>query len=79
MPDQSALNKLAIKAKMPKRYNAQGKIKKNTVFKHFTTYFEFFPYFHPITIKPWHTKKLHDKLKIFEFDDILNQIYKKEQ
>lgn len=78
MPDQSALNKLAIKRKASPKYNAQGKIKKDTVFKHFTTYFEFFPYIHPVTVKPWHTEKLHSKLKIFEFDDILEE-YQKEQ
>lgn len=72
MPDQSALNKLAKKCKLPSKYNEQGKIKSNTVFKHFTTYFKFLPYFRAVTIKPWHTDKLHNELKIFEFDDIIN-------
>lgn len=73
MPDQSALNKLAVKQKIPKKYNCQGKIKKDTVFKHFTTFFKFFPYVRAVTIKPWHTDKLHNELKIFEFDDILEE------
>ena len=73
MPDQSALNKLAVKQKVPSKYNAQGKIKPDTVFKHFTTYFRFFPYIKVVTIKPWHTDKLHDELGIFEFDDILEE------
>lgn len=73
MPDQSALNKLAVKRKIPKKYNAQGKIKSDTVFKHFTTFFKFFPYIRAVTIKPWHTDKLHSELKIFEFDDILEE------
>lgn len=73
MPDQSALNKLAVKCKVPAKYNAQGKIKTNTVFKHFTTFFRFFPYIRAVTIKPWHTDKLHSELKIFEFDDILEE------
>ncbi len=73
MPDQSALNSTAIKLKVPAKYNEQGKIKKDTVFKHFTTYFEFFPYFRAVTVKPWNVEKLHKKLKIFEFDDIINQ------
>lgn len=73
MPDQSALNKLAVKQKVSKKYNEQGKIKSNTVFKHFTTFFKFFPYIQAVTIKPWHIEKLHNELKIFEFDDILNQ------
>lgn len=78
MPDQSALNKLAVKRKLPAKYNAQGKIKSDTVFKHFTTFFRFFPYVRAVTIKPWHTDKLHSELGIFEFDDILYE-YKKEQ
>lgn len=73
MPDQTALNKLSVKCKLPKKYNEQGKIKNDTVFKHFTTFFKFFPYFKVVTVKPWHIDKLHNKLKIFEFDDILQE------
>ncbi len=71
MPDQSALNKFAVKQKISARYNAQGRIKSDTVFKHFTTFFKFFPYIRAVTIKPWQTDKLHNELKIFEFDDII--------
>lgn len=70
MPDQTALNKLAKKIKLPRKYNCQGKILKDTVFKHFTTYFEFLPYIHPVTVKPW-SSELHTKLNIYEFDDII--------
>lgn len=73
MPDQSALNKLAVKRIVPRKYNEQGSIKADTVFKHFTTFFRFFPYFRAVTIKPWHTERLHKELRIFEFDDILAQ------
>lgn len=73
MPDQTALNKVAVKRKVPAKYNEQGKIKPDTVFKHFTTYFRIFPYIRAVTIKPWHTDKLHNELKIFEFDDILEE------
>lgn len=73
MPDQSALNKLAVKRKVSARYNAQGKIRPDTVFKHFTTFFRFFPYIRAVTIKPWHTDALHRELKVFEFDDILEE------
>lgn len=79
MPDQSALNKLAVKRKIPAKYNAQGKIYPDTVFKHFTTFFKFFPYIRAITIKPWHTDKLHNELKIFEFDDILEEYQRSNQ
>lgn len=73
MPDQSALNKLAVKRKVAAKYNAQGKIKPDTVFKHFTTFFKFFPYIRAVTIKPWHTDRLHNELKIFEFDYIIEE------
>ena len=76
MPDQSALNKSAVKKKIPVRFNEQGRIKKDTVFKHFSTYFEFFPYFRPVTVKPWDEKGLHEKLGITEFDDILAELNK---
>lgn len=73
MPDQTALNQLAVKRKAPGKYNAQGKIRPDTVFKHFTTFFKFFPYVRTVTIKPWHTEALHRELKIFEFDDIIEE------
>jgi len=78
MPDQSALNKLAKKRKLPQKFNAQGKIRQDTVFKHFTTFFKFTPVLHAVTIKPWHTDRMHSELGIFEFDDIIEQ-YQKEQ
>lgn len=78
MPDQSALNKLAVKQKANRRYNEQGKIKKDTVFKHFTTFFKLFPYVRAVTVKPWDVSKLHSELKIHEFDDIIRR-YEDEQ
>ncbi len=77
MPDQSALNKTAKKLNVHPKYNEQGKIKSDTVFKHFTTFFKFFPYIHTVTVKPWQYDKLHNQLKIFEFDDIISN-YEKE-
>lgn len=79
MPDQTALNKLAAKRKLPGKYNNQGKIKKDTVFKHFTTFFKFFPRIKAVTIKPWHIEKMHNELKIFEFDDILYEYQRRKQ
>ncbi len=73
MPDQSALNKLAIKKRVERCFNEQGRIRKNTVFKHFTTFFRFFPWFKAITIKPWDIDKVHNKLKIHQFDDVLEE------
>ncbi len=77
MPDQSALNKFAVKKKVSGRYNCQGKIKTDTVFKHFTTFFKFLPYFRAVTVKPWDENKLHTVLKIYEFDGILAEFKEK--
>ena len=77
MPDQTALNKLAAKKKLPRRYNEQGSIRGDTVLKHFTTFFRFVPYFHPVTIKQWDTDKLHDDLGVTEFDAIINEYTEK--
>lgn len=76
MPDQTALNKLARKKKLPRKYNEQSNIRADTIFKHFTTYFRILPYFRPITVKPWEKEKMHDKLKIYEFDDIIGELKK---
>lgn len=73
MPDQTALNKLAVKRKADVKYNEQGKIKADTVFKHFTTFFRFFPFFKIITVKPWNIDKVHSELNILEFDGIFEK------
>ncbi|WP_143461390.1 glycosyltransferase family 8 protein [Levilactobacillus enshiensis] len=72
MPDQSALNKLvAHKRVLPRRYNEQRRLHRNTVFQHFTTSFRFFPWLHVLTVKPWQVDAMHSKLKLHEYDDIL--------
>ena len=74
MPDQSSLNKISNNKKIVSRkYNEQRKIKNDTVFQHFTTSFRFFPFFHTLTVKPWEVEKVHNKLKIYEYDDILKE------
>ena len=74
MPDQSSLNKLSTNKKIVSRkYNEQRKLQDDTVFQHFTTSFRFFPVFHKLTVKPWEVDKVHNKLKIYEYDDILNE------
>lgn len=74
MPDQSALNKLSVKKKiLPRKYNEQRRLKKDTVIQHFTTSFRIFPVFHSVTIKPWNIENVHKKLKIFEYDDLLEE------
>ena len=74
MPDQSALNQLAATKKIADRkYNEQRKLHQDTVFQHFTTSFRFFPWFHTLTVKPWQIDEVHQKLKLFEYDDILEE------
>ena len=77
LPDQHALNYLANSKKtLPRIYNEQAKLTKKTVIRHFTTTFKFFPKFHTQTIKPWNIEELHNTLKVYELDDILEK-YKK--
>ncbi len=74
MPDQSALNKLAEhKLHAPRKYNEQRRLRDDTVFRHFTTHFRFFPVFRAVKVKPWQTEKMHKTLKLYEFDDILSE------
>ena len=51
-------------------------MKKDTVFRHFTTTFKFFPYFRTQKVKPWNIDRLHDILKCHDFDDILEEYQK---
>lgn len=74
MPDQSAINKLANKKIIrDRRFNEQRKLHKNTVMQHFTTSFGFFPWFHSLTVKPWQIERVHEILKIFEYDNLFTQ------
>ncbi|MCD8337159.1 MAG: hypothetical protein LUD18_07785 [Lachnospiraceae bacterium] len=74
MPDQSAINKLAGRKKLCSRvYNEQRKLHGDTVFQHFTTSFRFFPWLHTLTVKPWQVALVHEKLKLHEYDDILQE------
>lgn len=74
MPDQTAINKLAgTKKIVPRRYNEQRRLHRNTVFQHFTTSFRLFPWIHTLTVKPWDVEAVHDKLKLYEYDDVLSE------
>lgn len=72
MPDQTALN-FCVKYKkiVDKKFNDQKEIRKDTVFRHFSNTFIFFPYFKVQSIKPWQVKELHEILDTHEFDDVL--------
>ena len=74
LPDQAALNKFCKhKLILPRKYNEQHSLKKNTIFRHFTTTFKFFPYVRTQKVKPWEIDKMHTILKCYEFDDILTK------
>ena len=74
MPDQSALNFCAkYKKIVDKKFNDQKEILADTVFRHFSNTFQFFPFFKVIVIKPWQVKRLHEILGNHEFDDILKK------
>lgn len=77
MPDQSALNKLAAdKKELPRRFNEQRRLRGDTVLQHFTTSFRFFPWLHPMTVKPWEIEKVHRLLKIHEYDELFDEYRK---
>ncbi len=77
LPDQSALNWYAKNKLIVDRcYNEQKDLTKETVFRHFSTTFKFWPKITTQTIKPWHIENVHNILKINSFDDILEE-YKK--
>lgn len=77
MPDQTALNKLAVKKQFADRkYNEQRRLREDTVLQHFTTSFRFFPVLHYVTVKPWQFEEVHKKLKLYEYDHLFTE-YKK--
>ena len=73
LPDQAALNKAIGRRKlMPRKYNEQGeRPQKDTVLHHFSNNFKFWPYFRVQKVKPFEVAKIHEVLKIHEYDDIL--------
>lgn len=78
LADQAALNKAISRRKlMSRKYNEQEeRPRKDTVLHHFSNNFKFWPYFRIQKIKPFEIDKIHSVLKIYEYDDILEE-YKK--
>ena len=73
MPDQSSLNKLATSKKiLPRRFNDQRRQHEDTVMRHFSNCFGFFP---PrlIDVKPWQVDRMHSELKVHEYDALLER------
>ncbi len=75
LADQAALNKAISKRKlMERKYNEQNERPfKDTVLHHFSNNFKFWPYFKVQKVKPFEVEKIHDILKIHEYDDILEE------
>ena len=75
MPDQSSLNKLAKKKLyLPRAFNEQRSIRKDTVIKHFCRGMKWYgPFFKLYNYKQTDRKNVHEKLHIYCFDDIYAQ------
>ncbi len=73
LPDQTALNFCAKhKLVVARIYNEQKEAQEDTVFRHFSTTFKFWPKFSTQTIKPWQIDEVHNILNMHNFDDILD-------
>ena len=74
LPDQTSLNIYAQhKLLVDRKFNEQKQETDETVFRHFSTTFRFWPVLRTQTIKPWNIDKLHGVLKCHAFDDILDE------
>lgn len=74
LPDQSALNKMAVlKKHVSPIYNEQKHLHSETVLQHFSTTFRFWPYFHPQSVKPWQKDRMHKLLHLYEYDDFIER------
>jgi lipopolysaccharide biosynthesis glycosyltransferase len=78
LPDQSALNRAVDRRKlMSRKFNEQEeRPRKDTVLHHFSNNFKFWPYFRVQKVKPFEIEKIHEVLKITEYDDILEEYEK---
>lgn len=75
-PDQSALNKCCKrKLYLPRKFNEQGNPRKDTIIQHFSKRIVWIP-FHTINIKQYHIDQVHNKYKIFIYDDIYEEYIK---
>ena len=76
-PDQSALNKFCkLKLYLPRKFNEQGNVRKNTVVQHFSKRFSLIPFFHTINIKPWQIEDVQKKYKCHNYDNVFNEYLK---
>ena len=71
LPDQAALNALAVSARLaPRRFNDQRRQHADTVFRHFSTTWRLLPLPHTVTVKPWDLQRLHSRLRTHALDDL---------
>ena len=75
LADQAALNKAISRRKLVNRkYNEQEERPRvDTVLHHFSNNFKFWPYFRVQKVKPFEVEKIHEILKITEYDDLLDE------
>ena len=75
LADQAALNKaIERRALVARKYNEQEERPRvDTVLHHFSNNFKFWPYFRVQKVKPFEIDKVHEILKITEYDDIYSQ------
>ena len=78
LADQAALNKtIERRVLADRKFNEQEeRPRKDTVLHHFSNNFKFWPYFRVQKVKPFEIEKVHDVLKIHEYDDILSEYNK---
>ena len=73
-PDQSALNKLTTKIKyLPRKFNEQHKLKKDTIIQHFCKRIKWLPFFKTQNIKQWQIDDVQNVYKIHAYDDIYEE------
>lgn len=74
LPDQTALNKCCkTKLILEDKFNEQYKRREDTVIRHFSMQLLYFPIIRPRNIKPWQIEKVHEILKINDYDDIYEE------
>jgi len=79
-PDQDAVNRLAKKkCFLPRGYNEQRRMRKDTVIRHFSKSIRWLPFYHTVNVKPWEMDRLHTIYHTYEFDDVLDEYQKKMQ
>ncbi|MGB4653862.1 MAG: glycosyltransferase [Bacteroidales bacterium] len=77
MPDQTAINHYVTAKRLAERkFNEQRRMRADTVMRHYTTTFRFFPWFHHVYAKPWQIDRMHKLLKDYEFDHLFQEYSK---